>query len=125
LATVPAPESEEQAAAAEWMPLGTFAVSTDQRESTPSRIMQLAVNRDGVISGTLYNTTSDNTQPIQGKVDQQTQRAAFRIGDNENLVAETGLYNLTQEDVPLLVHYGPDKTETYLLARLPAPEDSQ
>jgi hypothetical protein len=105
------------------MPLGTFAVSTDQREKEPSRIIQLAVDKQGVISGTMVNTLTDESQPVQGQVDKQTQRVAFRIGDNQDVVAETGLYNLTQNDVPLLVHYGVDKTENYLLVRLDAPED--
>jgi hypothetical protein len=71
LATVEPPETEEQAEAAEWMPLGTFAVSTSEKETDPSRIMQLAVSREGIISGTLYNTLTDQTQEIQGKVDQR------------------------------------------------------
>jgi hypothetical protein len=34
---------------------------------------------------------------------------------------ETGLFNLTQEETPLLAHLGPSRTTTYLLARLPEP----
>jgi hypothetical protein len=93
LATVPPPASQEEAEAAEWMPLGTFALSTSEKETDPSRVLQLAVDRQGVVSGTLYNTSTDQTQAIQGQVDKETQRVAFRIGDNENIVAETGLYN--------------------------------
>jgi hypothetical protein len=125
LATVEPPETEEQAEAAEWMPLGTFAVSTSEKETDPSRIMQLAVSREGIISGTMYNTLTDQTQEIQGKVDQDTQRVAFRIGENENVIAETGLYNLTQNEVQLLVHYGTERTESFLLVRLEAPEEEQ
>lgn len=125
LATVPPPATEEDAEAAEWMPLGTFALSTNEKETDPSRVIQLAVDRNGVVSGTLYNYDTDHTQIIQGQVDKETQRVAFRIGDSDDLVAETGLYNLTQEEVPLLVHYGPDRTETYLLVRLEAPPEEQ
>ena len=124
LATVAPPEDEQQAEAAEWMPLGTFAVSTSEKETDPSRIMQLAVSREGIISGTMYNTLTDQTQEIQGKVDQDTQRVAFRIGENENVIAETGLYNLTQNEAQLLVHYGTERTESFLLVRLEAPEDA-
>lgn len=123
LATVPPPATEEDAEAAEWMPLGTFAVSTSKKETDPSRVMQLAVDKQGVISGTLYNTSTDQTQAIQGQVDKETQRVAFRIGDNENVVAETGLYNLTQSEAQLLVHYGTERTETFLLVRLDAPPE--
>jgi hypothetical protein len=85
--------------------------------------MQLAVDKQGVVSGTMYNKTSDETLSVQGAVDKDTQRVAFRIGDNQDIVAETGLYNLTQQEVPLLVHYGADRVENYLLVRLDAPPD--
>lgn len=121
LATVEPPASEEVASEAEWMPLGTFALSMDKRDVDPNLVVQLAVDKQGVISGTLYNMTNDQAQAIQGQVDKETQRVAFRLGENQEIVAETGLYNLTQDEVPLLVHYGPDKTETYLLVRLDEP----
>jgi hypothetical protein len=58
-------------------------------------------------------------------VDKQTQRVAFRIGESESLVAETGLSNLTQDEAPLLVHFGPEQTEDYLLVRLEQPEEGE
>ena len=126
LATVPAPASEEEAEKAEWLPLGTFAVSSGEKDVDPVRIVQLAVSKEGIISGTIYNTQTDEAQSIQGQVDKQTQRVAFRIGESEDLVIETGLYNLTQNEAPLLVHFGPDKVENWLLVRLedPAPDDT-
>src|SRR4029078_3939735 len=45
LATVPPPATEEEAAKAEWMPLGTFAVSTGQKDVEPSRVVQLRVTQ--------------------------------------------------------------------------------
>ena len=123
LATVEPPASEEEAAEAEWMPLGTFAVSTDEQDTDPSLTVQLAVNREGVVAGTLYNIETDEAQSVQGAVDRETQRVAVRFGENEELVAETGLYNLTQDEAPVLVHFGADKTENYLLVRLEEPEE--
>ncbi|MEZ6052692.1 MAG: hypothetical protein R3C02_15105 [Planctomycetaceae bacterium] len=123
LATVAPPESEEQAAEAEWMPLGTFAVSTDEKDTEPSMVLQLAVDKQGVISGTLYNIETDSTQAVQGQVDKDTQRVAFRFGESEEIVAETGLYNLTQDEAPLLVHFGTDRVENYLLVRMEQPEE--
>lgn len=125
LATVAPPASEEDASNIEWLGLGTFAVSAGEKDVDPSRIVQLAVSKTGIISGTLYNTQTDKTQSVQGQVDKETQRVAFRVGESEDLVVETGLYNLTQEQAPLLVHFGPDKVENWLLVRLddPAPDD--
>lgn len=125
LATVEPPENEQQAEESEWMALGTFAVSAGEKDTDPSRIVQLAVNKEGIISGALYNTETDQTQSIQGQVDKDTQRVAFRVGENDQIVAESGLYNLTQEEAPLLVHFGTERVENWLLVRLedPAPED--
>jgi len=41
------------------MPLGTFAVTSNEKDVDPSRMVQLAVSKDGIISGTLYNTPTD------------------------------------------------------------------
>jgi hypothetical protein len=122
LATVEPPETEQEAAETEWMPLGTFAIAADEQDYDPSRVIQLAVNKQGIIGGTLYNTETDETQGIQGQVDKQTQRVAFRLGESEDVVVETGLYNLTQDETPVLIHFGAERTETYLLVRLENPE---
>jgi len=74
------------------------------------------------------NTTpgdTDQCQTVQGQVDQDTQRVAFRIGESDNIVAETGLYNLTQEEAPVLIHFGTERTENYLLVRLEYAEDEK
>ena len=125
LATIPPPENEAKAAETEWMPLGTFAVASDEEDVDPTRVVQLALSKEGIISGTLYNSQTDQADTIQGQVDRETQRVAFRIGESEDIVVETGLYNLTQNETPVLVHLGAEKVETYLLVRLEAPEDEK
>ena len=50
---------------------------------------------------------------------------AFRIGESDSVVAETGLYNLTQEEAPVLIHFGTERTENYLLVRLEYAEDEK
>jgi len=106
------------------MPLGVFAVTTKEEETEPSMYMQLAVSKDGIISGTYYNSATDSGQPIQGAVDPETQRAAWTIGDNKTTVVETGVYNLTQDETPILVHFGTDRTQQWFMARLEEPEES-
>jgi hypothetical protein len=105
----------------DWMALGTFTLSTAKDESDPARVIQLAVNKDGLLSGTSFNKETGKTYTVQGRVDKDTQRVAFTIGNVTDLVLETGLYNLTQEETPILAHLGPSQTTTYLLARLPEP----
>ncbi|MDF1841147.1 MAG: hypothetical protein P1U77_06895 [Rubripirellula sp.] len=125
LATVAPPETEEEAAEVEWMPLGTFAVSSDVDDKEPTRVIQLAVSQEGIISGTLYNSETEQADSIQGQVDKETQRVAFRIGESEQVVVETGLYNLTLEQAPVLVHFGSERTEDWLLVRLENPDEDE
>lgn len=124
LATVDPPADPQQNEQAQWLPLGNFYVSTSEHDADPSRVMQLAVNKQGIISGMIYNETTDKSLPIQGRVDKQTQRVAFRIGSNDHVVCETGLYDLTKDEAPLLVHFGSDRTEQYLLVRMQKPADN-
>jgi hypothetical protein len=121
LATVDPQQAEATPADEDWMPLGTFAVVTSEKDTDPTRILQLAVDRQGIISGTMHNSSTNQSYVVQGRVDKETQRAAFTIGDQSNIVMETGIYNLTQRQTPVLVHYGEDRTENYLLVRLDPP----
>ena len=111
--------TEEQATEVEWMPLGVFAI-TQEGVSSSSMYLQLAVSKDGIIAGTFYNEATGATHPVEGMIDQETQRAAWRCSDGENpdVVMETGIYNLTQDQAEVLVHFGPDVTQTWTLVRL-------
>jgi len=107
---------------ADWLALGTFSMAVKDSEVDPSRVIQLAVSKNGLISGTIHNRTSGNTYAVQGRVDKETQRVAFTIEDDSNTVMETGIYNLTQDQTPVLCHFGTSATQVYMLARLPQPE---
>jgi hypothetical protein len=120
LAAVPTPANPDTPT--DWLPLGTFALSESEADKDPSRVIQLAVDKEGIISGTMHNKTTGQTFPVQGRVDKETQRVAFTIGDSKDVVFETGIYNLTQQQTPLLVH-GDGREETYLLLRLELTKD--
>jgi hypothetical protein len=111
--------SDEQAEQLEWMPLGVFAI-TAEGVNASSMFLQLAVSKEGVIGGTFYNESTDVTHPIEGMIDEATQRAVWKAADGSNpdLVMETGIYNLTQPSAELLVHFGPDQVQEALLVRL-------
>ncbi len=101
----------------EWLPLGVFALTKpDQTQSMVT--IQLAVNKQGVLRGNYTDTRSDKTQSIEGSVDKQTQRAAFTVGNDTSHLIETGLYNLTKDEAPCLLHFGNERTEQWLLVRL-------
>ncbi len=107
----------------EWMSLGVFALANEE-QGDPVMFMQLQVARDGTLAGTYHNTTSNNTLPVQGAVDKQTQRAVWTIGDKQDTVLETGIYNLTQDETPVLVHFG-EKAQNWLMVRLDEPAEEQ
>ncbi|MHC4402104.1 MAG: hypothetical protein ACYTG0_20730 [Planctomycetota bacterium] len=111
----------QQADESQWMSLGVFALA-DEDEGDPSMFLQLAVNKDGVIAGTYHNTLTEQTLTVQGSVDKQSQRAAWSIGDAEKTVMETGIYNLTQDETPVLIHFGDQQTQTWLMVRLEDPD---
>ena len=102
---------------ADWLPLGVFAVSREDNSKT-NMMMQIAVNKAGIIRGNYTDTLTGSTEELHGSVDKKTQRAAWTIGDNTSTVIETGLYNLTKDEAPALVHFGKDRTEQWLLVRV-------
>ena len=108
----------------EWMPLGVFAL-VHEDEGEPTFFMQLQLAQDGTISGTYVNSSNDSSQTIQGAVDKESQRAAWSVGSNSNTVIETGLYNLTMDEAPALIHFGTEKTQEWLLVRMEDPEAQQ
>ena len=114
----------QPAADVKWMPLGVFAM-THGDQTKANLILQLAVNNDGTIRGNYTATLTNDTKPVQGSVDKKTQRAAWTIGDDKENVIETGIYNLTKDEAPCLVHFGKNKTEQWVLVRLNKDDQQQ
>jgi hypothetical protein len=109
----------------DWLPLGTFSMAVRADELQPERVMQLAVNKAGIVTGTVLNETSGNAYAVRGRVDPDTQRVAFFVGNDEQVVFETGFYNLTRDETELLVHFGQGQHATYFLVRLPPPDGQE
>jgi hypothetical protein len=109
----------------DWMPLGVFAAMREG-EQADHRVIQLAVNKDGVISGTYFNPQTKKVHPLSGMVDERTQRAAWAFADGEHsaVVFETSLYNLTESESTMMVHFSPQSAdaEVWQLVRLEQPE---
>jgi hypothetical protein len=122
LAAQKPPAEDQQNAEEEWLPLGVFALA-DENDGDPIMYLQLAVNKQGIISGSYYNSVTDQSLPIQGSVDRESQRAAWTVGDNSTTVMETGIQNLTQDETQVLIHFGDDRTQTWLLVRIDQPEE--
>lgn len=103
--------------ASDWMSLGVFALTKGQ-ETSPTMFFQLALNKNGTISGTYYNQTTNQIYPIEGKVDKSTQRAAWKISSGGNSpIFTAGIYNLTLPQTPVKVYFG-SQTQNWFLVHL-------
>ncbi|HLA83352.1 MAG TPA: hypothetical protein VJL29_01045 [Thermoguttaceae bacterium] len=105
----------------DWLPLGVYAVVPPNANTTPDRVFQFAVNKNGVIRGAYYDAVSDQTSPIQGAVNKQTRRAAWTVGSNRQKVMETNLTSFVEEQAGVTVHQGNGKTEQWTMVRLENP----
>jgi hypothetical protein len=119
LATVETPPAD---ATVEWLPLGTFALSSDKDDSNPNTILQLALSKDGVVSGVWLNRKTEASADVEGRVNPETQRLALRKPDQPDVVLEVGVYNLSQAASPCLIHFGTTRSQTWYLTRLEAQE---
>lgn len=123
-ATIALDQPATAPAAEDWMPLGVFAVTTngEPNDVDPSMYLQLAVSKQGVLSGTFQNTTNDTAQQVEGMVDKETQRAAWVPKGKQAPIMETGISNLTQDTTPALVHFADGSTQQWMLVRLDQPK---
>jgi hypothetical protein len=110
--------------AKDWMPLGVFAITHDGEPTgaEPTMFLQLAVSKQGILSGTFQNTATNTVKAVEGMVDKQTQRAAWTAEGTKRPLMETGIANLTQDTAAVLVHFPDNSTQRALLVRLEAPK---
>lgn len=121
-----APAADQVSAEADdWMSLGVFAFTREDGDDAQAMI-ELAVNKQGVIAGTFYNEATGLSRSLKGTADPKTQRVAvgFADGKNADIVLETGMYNLTQDEAPGLLHRGEDESQPVLLVRLPNADEA-
>jgi len=89
----------------EWMSLGVFALTQDGQASgpEPSLFLQLAISKEGVISGTLNNKATNETQTVEGVADKKSQRSAWNVVGKTRPIMETGIFNLTEDDQAMIM----------------------
>jgi hypothetical protein len=84
--------------------------------------LQLVISRQGIISGTLNDSTTNKAQTIEGMVDKASQRSAWNVVGKTRPIMETGIHNLTQDTAPALVHFADGTTQQWLMVRLDDPQ---
>ncbi|MGV3606044.1 MAG: hypothetical protein ACO1RA_06525 [Planctomycetaceae bacterium] len=123
-AELAASSPEGDAAKGEWLPLGVFALTQDGKASgpEPTLYMQLAISKQGEISGTLKNVVTGQTQALEGMIDKKSQRAAWTVQDKQYPIVETGIENLTKDTAPALLHFADGQTQQWLMVHLEEPK---
>jgi hypothetical protein len=115
-------QTPETAAAGggDWLPLGVFAIIGDPNAAAQANhFIQLAVSRSGEIDGVLYNSLTDAAQDLIGTVNTATQMAYWSLDNQPGApVASTGIYNLTEDQTPINVHFADGSDQTWTLVRL-------
>lgn len=103
-----------------WLALGVFALTDlNGDETTASIYMQLALSKDGQISGAYYNSFTDTTSDIQGRVDRASQRATWKIvGSDKAPTFETAVYNFARDEITVSVNYPDNSYQNMLLIHL-------
>jgi hypothetical protein len=101
----------------DWMPLGMFTIASDN-DDMPKRYLSLAISKQGAVTGAYFDAASNTTLEIQGGIDPESQRIAWKFVGKDWPIMESGLYNLTKEESTLLIHTSSSSTKTELLIKL-------
>ena len=88
----------------QWMQIGVFGLSP-QGVPQATRMVQLAISREGVLRGVHHDLISEQTESLHGKVDKQTLRAAWSVGEKSQVVFEAPLGDLTRPTTPVTLHF--------------------
>ncbi len=104
-----------------WKALGVFSLVQGQQTDSTT-VIQLAIDGKGDVAGNYFDMLSDQGQQLHGKLNKKTQRVAWTVGNNKNVVYDTAMGNLLSNQAPILVHFGKERTEQFLLVRLNKPD---
>jgi hypothetical protein len=113
---MPAKENETQ----EWLPLGVWALTQEQKGDAVM-FFQISINKEGVVSGAYKNVLTGESEPVIGALDKESQLVAWRFGKDGKTVIETGVFNLTKDLAPVQLYFDNNTTQTWLMVRLPQP----
>jgi len=109
----------------EWMPWGLRpGDGRPDRSATTHAIGAQQIRRP--LPATTRTSSAEPRSRSRGR-GQQTQRLVWTVGNNKTTVGETGIYNLTKDEAPALIHIGRNKTSNGRWCRLKQPQqqDSQ
>ena len=103
-----------------WLSLGAFALGQDTASAAYSNMLyQLAVNKDGMVGGSSYNTLSNQLYQIEGEVDRQNQEVSWQqSNDPSSPIMITPIFNLTQDVSPIKALFADGTEQDWVLVRV-------
>jgi hypothetical protein len=115
------PEAPQTGAATpeEWMPLGVYKLLAPG-ETGATRMIELAVARDGSVGGSHYDRIRNQVDPIQGRADRATMLLRWTVGQGQ-AVFEATFDGLTQPEGQVLVQLPDGQTTRWRLVRVEQP----
>jgi hypothetical protein len=93
----------------------------DQASATTEQYAQQAQDIASSARKSRRRKATGETQSVEGMADKKSQRAAWGVAGKERPIMETGIYNLTQDTAPALVHVAVGQTQQWLIVRIPEP----
>lgn len=107
----------------QWLPLGVFALSSDPESTEDATLfLQLAISKEGLIAGTVQNTSTEDSFEVEGTVDRDSQRAAWGPVGESWPIMETSLFSLTESEASALIHFKDGQTQQWTMVRMDNPE---
>lgn len=82
-------------------------------------------SKEAIVAGTYFNAQTSEYIQLVGGLDQDTQRVALTLGDKEDVVIETGMYNLTENQSSALLHFEGGTIQNWTLVRMADPQGKQ
>ena len=110
-------------ATSNWLPLGVFEAIPPNKKSS-NMLMQLAVNKDGMIRGNYYDIGDKNVQLIEGSIDKNIARSVWVVCRQERHHFRHQFIQPHRHEAAILVHVGKDKNERWVLVRLQPPANA-
>lgn len=100
----------------ETLSLGVFALAQEGNKEI-TRMIQLAVTKDGTLKGSYYDVVSEQVHAISGSVDKSNMMATWTVSDSGKLTFQTNVNSLTQDRPVVTVRYADGKTSQWTMIR--------
>jgi hypothetical protein len=81
----------------DWMPLGVYSL-VGAPDRPPTQLLQLSVDRQGVIRGIYYDAVTDTSHNVIGSMSRNSQQAEWSLESNPNLAFRAAIDQLMQAE---------------------------